>query len=70
MVGHARYPAQHAIMYIDDELCDSLNFSTAVLPYYLSLFKKKKKAVEERKKKETEKKKTAGGLIQLRAGKS
>lgn len=56
-------------MYIDDELCDSLNFSTAVLPYYLSLLKKKK-AVEERKKKETEKKKTAGGLIQLRAGKS
>lgn len=68
MVGHARYPAQHAIMYIDDKLCNSLNFSTAVLPYYLSLFKKK--AVEERKKKETEKKKTAGGLIQLRAGKS
>ena len=42
MVGHARYPAQHAIIYIDDELCDSLNFSTAVLPYYLSLLKKKK----------------------------
>ena len=56
MVGHARYPAQHAIMYIDDELCDSLNFSTAVLPYYLSLLKKKKKQLKRGKRRKQKKK--------------